>query len=178
MDLYTDPGFPAESEVTSTDQGNIPGGLFWTIPTKPENVEVQLSHKKARMHLPHVVTRDFHDIVNDLMHGPFVPAKCSYDVRWSGTIQPYHVQDATNQFRIDGVLDTAIMSCTASVPARGIDFVSDPAATSKTVFAALVKERNGKFFSGGGNDHPQHAPHRPLPNALPHSPLQWRNRGK
>ena len=36
----------------------------------------------------------------------------------------------------------------ASVPSTGFSFTSDPATTSKTVFAEIGSERNGVFFHG------------------------------
>ncbi len=146
MDLYTEAGFPPDKQITSTDPGNVPDGLFWTVPIDPDNLNVNLGHDTARLTVRHLATKDFHDIVNDLMHGPSVPAAVSFDIRWSGVIKPYHLRDKTNRFVFDGVQDTAPMTCTASVPTSNIEFVSDPAATSTTLFSVLGHERNGHFF--------------------------------
>jgi hypothetical protein len=147
VDLFTDAQLT--HQLTSTDPGNIPGGLFWTIAARTENVEVNLERKTASLVLHKVATKDFGTLLNDLQHGPSVPATVSFNVRWGGLIEKVKLRDPVNKFALDGFVDTAVMTCRASVPSRDIEFVSDPANTSKTTFAEIGQERNGRFFANG-----------------------------
>jgi len=90
-------------------------------------------------------TKDFHDTVNDLLHGPSVPAIASFDVQWSGRKGQFKVRNAAQGFRGQFVETSATMEWSA-VSEAGFEFVSDPAETSTTVFARLGQEKNGVFF--------------------------------
>ena len=90
-------------------------------------------------------TKDFHDTVNDLQHGPSVPATTSFDVQWSGRKGQVKVRNADQGFRGQFVETSATMEWSA-VSEAGFEFVSDPATTSHTVFARLGQEKNGVFF--------------------------------
>ena len=91
-----------------------------------------------------IETKDFHDIVNDLKHGPSVPVIASFDVQWSGKTKQYQLRDAVNGFRGEFVETSATLEWSASE--AGLDFVSDPPETSHTEFAVLGQEHNGVFF--------------------------------
>ena len=90
-------------------------------------------------------TRDFHNIVNTLNRGPSVPADVSFRMRWSGVTARVNVRDETNQFVGSYIEDTATVSWSSKQ--EGFKFVSDPASTSKSLFAEIGRERNGVFFS-------------------------------
>lgn len=97
------------------------------------------------MHLSDVDTLDFHDIVNDLLHGPAVPATVSFDVRWKGTGDHFRLRDEANGFVGKFVESTATIEWSAEE--ADFTFVSDPASASTSEFAAVGHERNGVFFS-------------------------------
>ena len=102
------------------------------------------------MDLSNLETRDFHDIVNTLKRGPSVPADVSFRIRWSGVTARVKLRDNTNQFVGDFIEDTATVGWSAKQ--EGFKFVSDPANTSKTIFAEIGHERNGEFFQDNDDD--------------------------
>jgi hypothetical protein len=97
------------------------------------------------MTVNHVEIEDYHDIANALKDGPSVPANVSFHMRWSGVQKRVHLHDVQKKFDADLILDTATIGWSARE--KGFKFVSDPANTSTTVFAAIGRERNGVFFS-------------------------------
>jgi hypothetical protein len=143
-------------EVTSIDPGNEPGGVFWTVPIPRESVDVNPGKGTATYQVSNLVTRDFHDFVNDsLLHGPSTPTTLSFKIEWGGPITDrQNVKDTANGFAGEFVLNSATMEWTADEPNRPAvwggpaRYVSDPASTSHSVFAMVGHERNGVFFSG------------------------------
>jgi hypothetical protein len=142
------------AELTSIDPGNVPGGVFWTVPIPPDSVDVNPGRGTARYELHNFATVDFHDFVNDAMlHGPSTPTTLSFTVEWGGSITGRkNLKDATNGFAGEYVFDSATMVWTANEPNRPpvwggpAMYVSDPASTSKSDFAMVGHERNGVFF--------------------------------
>lgn len=142
MDLFESQG---GSQLASIDPGNVPGGLFWTIPIPSESVQLALGAGSATYALDDVATKDFGNIVNDLQHGAFVPATASFRVEWSGKTNQFQVRDEANGFRGEYVQASAATIEWSSSEATS-EFVSDPAATSTSLVAALGQEHNGVFF--------------------------------
>jgi hypothetical protein len=113
------------------------------VPT--DAVQFTLGLGTASLHIADQQMGDFTKVPNSLMRGPSVPATISYDVRWSGPGKPVSVNDVKNGFAGEFLENAATVS--ASATRQGFQFVSDPAATSKSVFAVLGRERNGVFFT-------------------------------
>ena len=135
------------------DPGNIPDGLFWTEPVPSDNVRVHLDGRSptASLRVHNIVTQDFGTIPNDLLHGPSVPAIFSFNVRWRGLTERVQRRDPVNGYVLEGygleegVENTVVMTCSASVPDTDFEFVSD-AAGQQVLFAEIGHERNGVFF--------------------------------
>jgi hypothetical protein len=141
---------PNANEVTSIDPGNVPGGLFWTVPIPANSVQVDVNTGIATYQVRNLATLDFHDFYNDANHGPAIPTTLSFTVRWGGMITDrQRIVDSTNHFRGDFVFNTATVVWSAFEPTRPSGptrFVSDPATTSHSDFAVVGHERNGVFF--------------------------------
>ena len=88
--------------------------------------------------------RDFHDFSNALGGGPSLPAKVSFEVRWSGIDDRVNITNRSNDFGGEFVRNSAQMEWSAIV--GDFSFVSDPLSTSSSSFAELGTERNGSFF--------------------------------
>lgn len=129
------------------------------MPISPSSIQYNLSAGTGALHIANQQMGDFTKVPNSLMHGPSVPAAISYDVRWSGPGTPISANDAKNGFAGDFLENTATVSASAS--RQGFQFVSDPASTSKSVFAVLGRERNGVFFSSAAQTPAQ------IPAAMP-----------
>jgi len=129
------------------------------VPIAPSSVQYNLSAGTGALHIANQRMGDFTKVPSSLMRGPSVPAAISYDVRWSGPGKPVSANDAKNGFAGDFLENTATVSASAS--RQGFQFVSDPASTSKSVFAVLGRERNGIFFSSAA-----HTPAQ-IPAAMP-----------
>ncbi len=134
----------AGPQITSIDPGNVPGGLFWTVPIPSDSVAINLDAGTAEYALNLVKTLDFHTFENDLRHGPSDPVTISFNVKWSGK-KHFRVRDAATGFRGEFVEAAAKMSF-VGFEQKLFNFVSDEADTSTSVSAVLGEERNGIFF--------------------------------
>jgi hypothetical protein len=74
-------------------------------------------------------------------------AVASFVMRWMGNTGSADATDSgPNQFTMHGIMTHATMTWSASVPGKHFKFQSAAASTSHETFAALVNERNGRFF--------------------------------
>jgi hypothetical protein len=135
-------------------------GLFWTAPIRMSSVAIDLGEATASLHLKDFLTKDFFNNKNNwITTRPPVDAVVSYTIRWGGVNARIDVVDfedtgLTTNHRFAGrfIEDTATVEWSVSVPSMGFTFSSDPAATSKSVFAEIGRERNGVFFREGEGD--------------------------
>jgi len=147
VDNYTDSSLL--SQVTNIDAGNVPGGLFWTVPVPSHSVTIDPDRGEASFELANFPLLDFGNFCNDVQHGPSVFAAVSLNARWSGVIRRAKVRNAAEGFAGHFAITNGTLEYSASVPANHFEFVSDPAAASTNVFAQIGHERNGKFFPVG-----------------------------
>jgi hypothetical protein len=115
----------------------------------PTSVQVNLEAATARMALTNYAIADYHDIGNSLTGGPSLPGMVSFDLRWSGVVQRVKDFNQAQGYAAQWIYDTA--SIWWSGQQDGFTFVSDPADTSTSQFAAIGHERNGRFFPQGGS---------------------------
>lgn len=135
-------------------------GLFWTAPIGMRSAAIDLGEATASLHLKDFVTKDFFNNKNNwITTTQPVEAIVSYTIRWSGVNARVDIVDFENtglttnrRFAGRFIEDTATVEWSVSVPSMGFTFSSDPAVTSKSVFAEIGRERNGVFFRKGESD--------------------------
>ena len=150
MDLYQGP--VGSNQIHDFNPGIIDSGpakgLFWTIHIPTTDVHVDLGRATATMRVTNADVEDYHTLKNALLDGPSDPASVSFVIRWQGVNARVEVRDFELGFAGQFIEDSATVEWSASVPSTGFSFNSDPATTSKTVFAEIGSERNGVFFHG------------------------------
>lgn len=125
--------------------GITASGLFWTTAVPNSSVQVHPGVGSARFALSDYETHDFHNIGNALGGGPSDPAVVAFDMRWSaGGRRAVQTDRSTFQFR--SRINTATVEWSGENEATGMQFVSDPATTSVSAYAAVGHEKNGSFF--------------------------------
>jgi hypothetical protein len=123
-------------------------GLFWTIPIGNGAIDVDPSTGQARLRGQSVKVTDFHDFFNAVGGGgpTPVPARVSYDVRWSGGGGSQVLRDATFGFVGEYVSGPASITFEAMDDHGTVIYRSDAAAQSNVGQPAVGTERNGVFF--------------------------------
>jgi hypothetical protein len=149
VDNFTDSSLL--SQATNIDSGNVPGGLFWTIPIPPESATINLGDGKASLELANLELLDFGNFCNDAVHGPSVASTVSLKAQWSGVIKRAKVRNTAEGFGGQFLITNASLEYSASTPDNNFEFVSDPASASTNVFAQIGREHNGVFFPEGNN---------------------------
>jgi hypothetical protein len=119
---------------------------FWTGAIPNHSVNLNPGKGTADMHVRDLDVEDYFSLGNALAQGHSVSATASFEVHWRGPVtRTVTVSDPVNAFTGTYNEDQARVAWRASE--AGFTFVSDPLATSKTVFAEIGRERNGNFFS-------------------------------
>jgi hypothetical protein len=87
---------------------------------------------------------DYHDLVNALLDGPSVEAEVSFRIDWTMSQDKHRFSFAPETWEANVVFNTATVQWEGRTDTAM--FVSDPAATSTSLFAEVGKEHNGVFF--------------------------------
>lgn len=140
-----EPGPGGLVQIHDFNPGIESNGLFWTSSIPQRSVTVNPGSGSARMQVANLATQDYHDLINALTLGPFLPAVSSFDIAWmaSGDRHRFHYEPETWDANV--VFNTAQASWQAET--EHASYVSDPASTSVSLFAEVGHERNGAFFS-------------------------------
>jgi hypothetical protein len=128
-----------------------PVGLFWTVPLRADEVEVDLANGTARMRAVKVPIYDWNTQQNALFMGnnpPPVPGWVSFKVIWQGgtASMPVNSSDPTK-----GIFSGTFASCAAQMEweaqAGDFSFESDSLGNSSSTFAEIGQEVNGSFLT-------------------------------
>ena len=102
---------------------------------------------RAVMDVRNLPSRDYHDLVNALSEGPFLPAVVSFRMEWARSQDRHHFHDAGISFDADVVLTTATAWWSGETSAAR--YIADDISTSASLFAEVGHERNGVYFPNG-----------------------------
>ena len=75
------------------------------------------------------------------------PAFMDFKLVFKATEEPVAFEDPTRQFRFQGFKADARLEATIRVPSINFDFKTDPLETSKSDFAVMGEEANGKYYT-------------------------------
>jgi hypothetical protein len=76
------------------------------------------------------------------------PARMNFKMVWKSTGEPVKYEDASKHFRFTGNRATCQMEAAVEVPSIGFSWKSDPLGTSKSDFAIIGEEVNGRYYDG------------------------------
>lgn len=74
------------------------------------------------------------------------PARMSFRMIWKSTGEPVKYEDPAKHFRFTGTRATCQMEAQVEVPSIAFSWKSDPLDTSKSAFAIMGEEVNGRYF--------------------------------
>jgi hypothetical protein len=137
--------------------GGWPSGVFWTIPVRPDEVEIDASAGTARYRMKNYRTDDYGSFTNSIANGDRTPGVVSFDVRWSrdATSKKYSFSHAADVDPDSYQIDYWDTRCTLEWESRnddGFRFSSYrlgryPAGKAPgQLFAIVGSEKNGVFF--------------------------------
>lgn len=80
------------------------------------------------------------------MNAQSTPAFMDFELVLKATDQPVKYEDTSRQYRFEGFRAAAQLQATIRVPATGFIFKTDPLEKSRSDFAVLGAEVNGKYY--------------------------------
>jgi hypothetical protein len=110
-------------------------------------VTVDLGEGTATLSVTDLPVGDYGTVGNALTGGHAEFAHVSFDAQWSNPKERVKIRSGETGFAGTFVRNTANLHWSAAE--SGFSFVSDPLDSK---FAEIGRERNGSFFSGGGDD--------------------------
>lgn len=138
---------PGGSQVHDFNPGIEPNGLFWTSEIDAGDVVAHPGSGSAVMDVRDLPSRDYHDLVNAITLGPFLPGVVSFRVEWASSGDRRRFHDEAGGFDADVVLNSAQAWWSGETSAAR--YVTDDISTSSSLFAEVGHERNGVHFPGG-----------------------------
>jgi hypothetical protein len=140
LDIFDGP--VGSNQIHDYNPGIEPSGLFWTMPAPRRVVKVNLARATASLTMTDLAQPDYFTFLNSItVETPPVPARVSFDVRWSGVLERVTIRNDAEAFTGQFILDNA--TCEWSARQRGFQFQSDPAHTSKVVAAQIGRQQSG-----------------------------------
>ena len=119
-------------------------GLFWTVPVAPDTVAFDPALDQVSIRIPSLDMPDAFNLANSLAEGPSVPGNVGFEVTWTATGPAKSVRSDAHGFA--GEFRDARATVAWSGRTQEAHYQSDPPKSSKTVFAAVGRERNGVFL--------------------------------
>jgi hypothetical protein len=107
-------------------------------------VDVNPGNGRALLSVKDMPIPDYHDLINAITGGPSVPGVASFHIEWSASKDRHRFHDPASGFDANVVFNEARAAWKAKTAFAS--YVSDPAATSFSLFAEVGHERNGVFF--------------------------------
>jgi hypothetical protein len=74
------------------------------------------------------------------------PARMSFKMVWKSTGEPVRYDDPSKHFRFTGTRATCQLEAEVTVPSIDFSWKSDPASTSRSDFAIVGEEVNGRYY--------------------------------
>ena len=126
------------------EPGISDNGVFWTVPVSPRSLGADLRTGNAFFRLKDYAIPDWYNFPNSLAQGPHEPAHVSFNLEFFGPGKPFVIDKPDQQFKGRFLAN----KCRISWSSRneGFSFVSAPAKSSTSVYAAVGRERNGVFY--------------------------------
>lgn len=97
-------------------------------------------------------TLEMHDVaIVDQPRWPAIdstaaPARMSFKMVWKSTGEAVMYENASKQFRFTGTRASCQLEARVEVPSADFSWQSDPLNTSKSDFAIMGKEVNGRYY--------------------------------
>jgi hypothetical protein len=119
-------------------------GLFWTTCIDPHDVAVNPGNGRATMSVCGLGIPDFFTFDNAAVMGPSEPGVVSFHIEWAKSRDKRRFRYEPEEWRADVVINEARAEWEGETDLA--HYVSDPLATSSSLFAEVGRERNGVFF--------------------------------
>ncbi|MGB9068577.1 MAG: hypothetical protein WCC21_08395 [Candidatus Acidiferrales bacterium] len=121
-----------------------PSGLFWVVPVPPGALTFTGDSSSFTLEMRDVTVIDQPRF--PALDSIGSPARMSFKLVGRSTGEPVKYEDASKHFRFTGTRASCQLEAQVEVPSIGFSWKSDPLATSKSDFAIMGEEVNGRYY--------------------------------
>jgi hypothetical protein len=141
--VFQGPAVPA-NQIHDFHPPISPEGMYWVAPVPASGLTFSADEKTATLQMSNVPIID--QPRWPAMDAETTPAFMDFKLVIKATDQPVKYEDPSRQYRFEGFLASAQLEATMRVPSTDFIFKTDPLETSKSDFAVMGTEVNGKYY--------------------------------
>jgi hypothetical protein len=143
LTVFQGPAVPA-NQIHDFHSAISPEGLYWVTPIPRDCLTFSSNGKTASLQIKDVP-------IIDQPRWPAIdaettPAFLDFKLVFTSTDKPVKYEDPSRQYRFEGFIATAQLEAVVRVPSIDFVFKTDPLATSKSDFAVMGNEVNGRYY--------------------------------
>ena len=120
-------------------------GLYWVVPVPEGGLAFSDDGKTATLEMRGL------EIIDQPKWPQFAaeatPARMDVRIVWKATDEKVFCNNPQKQFKVEGYKAVSQLEASVEVPSIGFSWKSDPLGTSKSNFAIIGEEVNGKYYS-------------------------------
>jgi len=121
-----------------------PSGLFWVVPVSEGALTFSGDGSSFTLEMRNVTVIDQPRF--PALDSIGTPARMSFRLVGKSTGEPVKYEDASKHFRFTGTRASCQLEAQVEVPSIGFSWKSDPLSTSKSDFAIMGEEVNGRYY--------------------------------
>jgi hypothetical protein len=118
--------------------------LYWVAPVPSAGLTFSADNKTATLQMSNVAIID--QPRWPAMDAETTPAFMDFKLVLTASGEPVKYEDPTRQYRFEGFKAVAQLEATFRVPSIDFTFKTDPLESSKSDFAVMGTEVNGKYY--------------------------------
>lgn len=121
-----------------------PSGLFWVVSVPDGALTFSGDGSSFTLEMRNVTVIDQPRF--PALDSIGTPARMSFKLVGKSTGEPVKYEDASKHFRFTGTRASCQLEAQVEVPSIGFSWKSDPLSTSKSDFAIMGEEVNGRYY--------------------------------
>ncbi len=141
--MFQGPAVPA-NQIHDFHPPISPEGLYWVTPVPASGLTFSANGKTATLEMTGVPIID--QPRWPAMDAESTPAFMDFKLVFTATDEPVRYENPSQQYRFEGFRANAQLEATIRVPSIDFTFKTDPLESSKTDFAVMGSEVNGKYY--------------------------------
>jgi hypothetical protein len=141
--VFKGPAVPA-NQIHDFHPPISPEGLYWVTPVPTAGLTFSADGKTATLQMTHVPIID--QPRWPAMDAETTPAFMDFKLVLTATEEPVKYEDPARQYRFEGFKAAAQLEATIRVPSLNFVFKTDSLETSRSDFAVMGDEVNGKYY--------------------------------
>jgi len=123
-----------------------PAGLYWVVPVPEHSLDISRDGNTFTLEMNDVAVVD--QPRWPALDSIATPARMNFKMVWSSAGEPVKYDDPSKHFRFTGTRAWCQLEAQIEVPSIGFSWKSDRLNTSKSAFAIMGEEVNGRYYDG------------------------------